>query len=111
MLTKHTLAHQKACPLLMLSPRENQTGMVCMGASCMLWRWAEHPPIRKFWPAKNPEATEPEGKRPTNGGSVFVWSGYTPGDDDGAGWVETEESAAARRMGFCGLGGEPRDEP
>jgi hypothetical protein len=77
----------------------------------MLWRWAEHPPVRKFWPAASFEAIEPDGKRPTNGGSVFVWKPYDREEGDGAGWLETEESAAARRVGFCGLGGEPREEP
>jgi hypothetical protein len=112
MLTKHTESYRLACPLLMIAAATNDNlGTGCLGAQCNLWRWAEHPTLPKFWPAKDPQATAPEGPAPTDGESVFEWAGYEPGDDVGAGWLELEDSAAARRKGFCGLGGEPRDEP
>ena len=79
----------------------------CAGKECAAWRWDE-PLLRRFIVAKNVNAAEEiesDGSQQAGERIPDGWQ-FVPSGKDPAGWVEPEETATARRLGYCGLGGE-----
>lgn len=77
----------------------------CIGSDCMMWRWAEPPPLPRKWLCADHTATnEPE--RPARVPAHWEWQGLL--EDGGLpGWSEPQADADARRTGYCGLAGRP----
>ncbi len=82
-------------------------GRPCTGDACPLWRWFDAPepeiriidhvdPLAKFAPDERPDGVPAD------------YEFFPAEDNDDACWVELEESAIARRRGFCGGGGLPK---
>lgn len=100
MILTESQARDRHCP---------HTLVGCDASDCMMWRWAE--PVRlRFTMAPDEFNTigenDPEPPRPSHVPASWTWC---PCVEDPAGWVEPNESAMARRCGFCGLAGKPED--
>lgn len=100
MLMKENEAQEKGCPLLRMAPMGKFCG--CIGSQCAMWRWYSAASPRRVKCENQAAETEAEaGTRPEG-----PWE-FAPCDEFDAQWVETEESANARRLGYCGLAGRP----
>lgn len=71
----------------------------CIGEQCAMWRWSEDRPMRKIVPASS-LTTVPHPKN-------FVYHDADENEGEPARYIETEESADARRRGYCGLANRP----
>jgi hypothetical protein len=97
-----------------LNDHEQNDGALCncIANQCAMWRWNKIP-TRKYLRAMNRAAlTVDEAGSPLFGQNTtgFEFVPYNIEDDpheDPAHWRETEESANARRTGWCGLAGKP----
>ncbi|MEY8688375.1 MAG: hypothetical protein AB9M53_00665 [Leptothrix sp. (in: b-proteobacteria)] len=95
-------------------PMVHATSNRCIADRCAMWRWdgAKEPPYR-IAAAQGATTERNAGPRP-EGDFEFV-----PAELDGrhwshvvnAHWIESEESAQKRRLGFCGLAGRPELTP
>lgn len=76
----------------------------CMGPKCMMWRW-DGPPntLRSFVCSEINALTDPG--RPDHIPPHWIFSSSIPAEGEPASWHETEEEAAIRRRGHCGLAG------
>lgn len=105
-------AREKAC---IISLRNGAPPWKCLGSECMAWRWSESRyQVRPYAQikAENPRAeTEGEaGPRPEGKGWEFFKVAVPKGRfifglsdvEYLAGWRESDEHYAARRLGFCG---------
>lgn len=80
----------------------------CIGPRCAMWRWDDVVNRRQRNAEKHDAATEQEaGYKPPH---CEGWE-FFPAGDAQACWVEPEESANARRVGYCGLAGKPGIAP
>lgn len=77
----------------------------CIADECAMWRFSAPLQTARFSPAINATATKEEdaGPRPN---IPDDWK-FVPFEDEMAGWLEPQESANARRRGYCGLAGKP----
>lgn len=97
-------AGKKWCP----NTFNGGAGSCCIGSSCMAWRWTgRHPETRFRLCIDAPQATIEPDPRPSNIPSSWDWVPYMDEDDDPAGWIEPQEEASARRLGYCGAFGRP----
>jgi hypothetical protein len=94
------------CPMRLSSGDFNQSQSLCLGASCMAWRW-NLMPERECISVNNPLATcvrESGSAVPDDAGWEFV-----PYNDlekvYEARWQVTDEALHARQSGYCGLAG------
>ena len=75
----------------------------CVGSGCMMWRWAEDIPRRRWVNTANGNDMTDPGSPPNVPES---WE-FCPADDEDSCWVEPQGEATARRRGYCGLAGRP----
>ena len=72
----------------------------CLGSQCMAWVW-EAKPWRTHYVADDAMAVI-EPPRPDRVPAHWAFKRAQPEDDMPACWVEPEEEAKARRIGYCG---------
>ncbi len=78
----------------------------CIGDKCAMWRWGE-PLERRFVVCDDPNVIE-EPKRPEV--IPASWTFIPHEGDEPAGWVEPVDEMFARRRGYCGMAGEPKQQ-
>lgn len=79
----------------------------CWGPQCMAWRWDRVAPNLYVIAARRSSTREPV--RPVNVPSSWKWLPYD--EDRPAQWMEPDEEAMARSLGYCGLAGKPGEKP
>lgn len=110
-------ARRQICPFKLISGDKSKSMCICDADLCMMWRQGPPPEVEAVlysthvWeepPWDNEKKCYvPPPNRPDNvpPNYKFVWN-----DTEGeTWWVEPNKSVGARRPGYCGLAGRPRD--
>jgi len=91
-------ASQKVCPFRLTDHNSDQH---CIGSRCMAWRWIEPERcnVQLYFAAHNEVIPKGGPQRPFHIPNSLEWF---ENDEGECGWIEPEENAALRRLGYCG---------
>lgn len=96
----HTQAIVGGCNTDALGGTRTPASCRCIADKCAMWRWGEGHPMRRIVNANVFNQNSPMSRN-------FIMHDADENEGEPACYIETEESADARRRGYCGMANRP----